>query len=270
LSRLAATLQDLRELDALAARDTVLSRRDPRAKLLVTLCFVFTVLSFGRYQLAALLPLLLFPAVMAAEGQLPGRTLWRTLWLAAPFALMLGLANPWFDRAPMLALAGIELSGGWVSFASIVLRLALTVSAAVLLLGGTGMHALCAALSRLGVPRVFTTQLLFLHRYLFVLAEEALRMSTAHRLRAAPGRRLALSTYASLAGLLLLRAFDRAARVHQSMRARGFDGTLQLDSSRRWQSADTRFVGLWCGCFVLVRAVDLPQALGRLITGAPT
>jgi cobalt/nickel transport system permease protein len=267
LSRLGAALQDVRALDALAARDTVLSRRDPRAKLLVTLCFVVTVLSFGRYQVAALLPLALYPAVMAAEGQVPGRTLWRALWLAAPFALMVGLANPWFDRAPMLRLAGIDISGGWVSFASIVLRMALTVSAAVLLLGGTGMHALCAALSRLGVPGAFTTQLLFLHRYLFVLAEEALRMGTAHRLRAPAGRRMALSTYASLAGQLLLRAFDRAARVHQAMRARGFDGTLQFDARRRWQHADTRFVALWCGCFALVRAIDLPQALGRLIAG---
>ena len=122
----------------------------------------------------------------------------------------------------------------------------------MLLLGGTGMHALCAALSRLGVPRVFTAQLLFLHRYLFVLAEEALRMSTAHRLRAAPGRRLALSTYASLAGQLLLRAFDRAARVHQSMRARGFDGTLQLDARRagstptRASSACGAATSRWC------------------------
>lgn len=270
MSRLATALQDLRAFDALAARDTVLSRRDPRAKLLVTLCFVLSVASFGRYQLAALLPLALFPAVMAAEGQVPGRTLWRTLLLAAPFALMVGLANPWFDRTPMLMLAGIDVSGGWVSFASIVLRVALTASAAVLLLGGTGMHALCAALQRLGVPRAFAAQLLFLHRYLFVLADEALRMSTAHGLRAAPGRRLALSTYASLAGLLLLRAFDRAARVHLSMRARGFDGTLPLDARRRWQAADTRFVGLWCGYFALVRAIDLPQAVGRLITGLPT
>ena len=78
------------------------------------------------------------------------------------------------------------------------------------------------------MPRVFTAQLLFLQRYLFVLAEEALRMSTAHRLRAAPGRRLALSLYASLMGQLLLRAFDRAARVHQAMLARGFDGELRL------------------------------------------
>jgi cobalt/nickel transport system permease protein len=267
LSRLATALQDLRAIDALAARDTALARRDPRAKLLVTLAFVVTVVSFGRYQLAALLPLALFPAVLAAAGQVPGPTLWRTLWLASPFALMVGLANPLFDRAPMLALGGIELSGGWVSFASIVLRVALTISAAVVLLAGTGMHALCAALARLGVPRVFTAQLLFLHRYLFVLADEALRMSTAQRLRAAPGRRMALPLYASLTGQLLLRAFDRADRVHQAMLARGFDGELRMAGRWCWQRADTLFVALWFAWFVLVRWVDLPQAIGALITG---
>jgi cobalt/nickel transport system permease protein len=265
MSRLAAALQDLRALDSLALRETPLARRDPRAKLAVTLCFVVTVLSFGRYQLAALLPLALFPTVLSAQGQVPWQLLRRTLWLAAPLALMVGLANPWFDRTPMLALGGIELSAGWVSFGSILLRLALTVSASVVLLGSTGMPALCAGLSRLGVPRLFTAQLLVLHRYVYVLADEALRMSTAYRLRAAPGRRMPLSQYASLTGQLLLRAFDRAARVHQAMLARGFDGELRVAGCWQWKRTDTLFVGLWCGYFALARGVDLPQALGRLI-----
>ena len=94
MSRLVNALQDLRALDSLAARATPLARRDARAKLLVTLCFVVTVLSFDRYRVAALLPLALFPTVLAAQAELPARTLWRTLWLACPFALMVGLANP--------------------------------------------------------------------------------------------------------------------------------------------------------------------------------
>jgi cobalt/nickel transport system permease protein len=267
MMRLAAALQDLRALDTLAARDTTLARRDPRAKLLVTLLFIVTLVSFDRYRLGALLPLALYPAVLAIEGELPMRTLWRALWLAAPFALLVGLANPFFDRTPALTLGGIELSAGWVSFGSIVLRVGLSVTAAVVLVGGTGMPALCAALTRLGVPRIFTTQLLFMHRYLFVLADEALRLHTAYGLRAAPGRRMPLALYASLTGQLLIRAFERARRVHQAMLARGFDGELRLADSCRWQRADTAFVGLWSAYLLLVRSVDLPQLIGTLITG---
>jgi cobalt/nickel transport system permease protein len=264
---LAAALDDLRSLDALAARDTALTRRDPRAKLVATALFIVTVVSFGRYSVAALLPLALYPTVLATQGELPWRTVARALGLGLPFALMVGIFNPLLDRTPMLALGSVEIAGGWVSFASILLRFALTVGAAIVLVAGTGMHPLCAALARLGVPRVFTVQLLFMHRYLFVLAGEALRLDTARALRAGDQPRLALTVYASLLGHLLLRAYGRAQRIHQAMLARGFDGELQLAHRWRWQHADTLFVCAWCSFFVLVRGVDLPQALGLLLAG---
>jgi cobalt/nickel transport system permease protein len=268
MGRLDAALNDLRSLDALAARDTALSRRDARAKLLVTLAFIVTVVSFDRYRVAALLPLLLFPAVLADRGEVPARTLARALALAAPFVLMVGLFNPLLDRTPMLHLGGLAVSGGWVSFAAVLLRGALTVSAVAVLVAGTGMPRLCAALARLGAPRVFTVQLLLLHRYVFVLAGEAVRLVNAYQLRAGTARRPGLRLYAQLTGQLLLRAFDRAQRVHQAMLARGFDGELRVADPLRWQPADTAFVAGWCAFFVLVRAVDLPLALGRLLTGA--
>lgn len=268
MSRLAAALQDLRALDALAARPTPLARRDARAKLLVTLGFLVTVLSFDRYRVAALLPLALFPIVLAAQADLPPRLLGRLLLLASPVALMLGVFNPLIDRTPLLVLAGQPVSGGWVSFASILLRFALTASAALLLLAGTGMPTLCAALARLGAPRVFTVQLLLLHRYLFVLAGEVLRLQTARRLRAGAQQRPPLAQWGPLLGQLLLRAVDRAARVHQAMLARGFDGELRRCTPWQWQRADTLFVVGWTVWFGLARAIDLPQALGRLLTGA--
>ena len=268
MTRLDTALDDLRSLDALAARATALAHVDPRAKFVTTLLFIVTVVSFDRYRVAALLPLALYPTVLAAQGEVPARLLLRTLWLASPFAVMVGIFNPLADRTPMLALAGIEISAGWVSFGSILVRFALTTSAALVLVAGTGMHPLCVAMGRLGAPRVFTVQLLFLYRYLFVLAGEAVRSSTARRLRAAEHPRMSLAVYASLLGHLLLRAFDRARRTHGAMLARGFDGELRLADRWRWQRGDTLFVGGWCTFFVCVRAVDLPAAIGALLAGA--
>jgi cobalt/nickel transport system permease protein len=267
VTQLAAALADLRSLDELAARDTALARVDPRAKLVAALLFIVTVVSFSRYSVSALLPLALFPTVLAAQGEVPPRLLLRTLVLASPFALMVGAFNPWFDRAPMLSLAGVAISGGWVSFAAIVLRFALCVSAGVVLVAGSGMVALCEALARLGLPRVFTVQLLFLYRYLFVLADEALRMTTARQLRAGDRTRLAFSVYASLLVQLLLRAFERAQRIHLAMLARGFDSELRLAQRWHWRRGDTLFVAAWGVFFVAVRIVDLPTAIGSLLAG---
>jgi cobalt/nickel transport system permease protein len=264
---LARTLDDLRSLDALAARDTALQRRDPRAKLLATLLFIVTVVSFDRYSVAALLPLALYPTVLAAQGELPSRLLLRTLWLASPFALMIGIFNPLLDHAPLLAFGGVVVSGGWVSLASILLRFGLTAAAAVVLVAGTGVPSLCAALARLGVPQVFTVQLLFLHRYLFVLAGEAQRMATARELRAGAAP-MSLAVHASLLGHLLLRAFARAQRVHAAMLARGFDGELRLAGQWHWRLADTLFIVGWGAFFVAVRRVDVPALVGALLVGA--
>jgi cobalt/nickel transport system permease protein len=267
MTGLAAALDDLRALDALAGRDTTLTRRDPRAKLVTTLLFIVTVVSFDRYRVAALLPLALFPTVLAAEGDVPPRMLLRLLALASPFALLVGVFNPLLDRAPMLTLAGVELSGGWVSFASIALRFALTVGAAIVLVAGTGVPALCAGLARLGVPRVFTVQLLFVYRYLFVLAGEAARLDTARRLRSGLRPRPELAVYASLLGQLLLRAFDRAERIHGAMLARGFDGEMPHADRWRWQARDSLFLLGWSAFFAAARSVDLPNAIGAWLAG---
>jgi cobalt/nickel transport system permease protein len=266
MSRIDAALRELRSLDAMAVRDTPLARIDARAKVIATLAFAVTVVSFDRYAVAALLPLALYPLVLGALGAVPARTVLRKLALAAPFAALVGLFNPLLDRAPMLAIGAVEVSAGWVSFASIVLRFALTVGAALVLIAGTGVHALAAALGQLGAPQAFTMQLLFLYRYAFVLGGEAARMNAARTLRSF-GRPARLSEYGPLAGHLLLRAFDRAQRVHQAMSARGFDGVLRAPRRATWSARDTRFVALWCAYFVFVRWVDPALLIGRVLTG---
>ena len=268
MSRIDAALHDLRSLDALAQRDTPLARLDARAKLITTLVFVAVVVSFDRYTVAALLPLALYPVALAALGEVPAASLMRKLVIAAPFALLVGLFNPLLDRAPMLAIGDMVIAGGWVSLASICVRFVLTVSAALVLIAVSGMHTLCAALGRLGVPRVFTAQLLFLYRYAFVLGGEASRMATARQLRAGGHGGARLATYGPLVGHLLLRAFERAQRIHLAMIARGFDGEMRSLRVLHWTRRDTLFILGWCAFFALARAADLPQVLGGILTGA--
>jgi cobalt/nickel transport system permease protein len=267
MSHLDEALRDLRGLDTLASRDTALGRVDPRAKIVTTAAFIVAVVSFDRYAVAALLPLALYPVALAARGEVPWRWLARKLAIAAPFAVLVGLFNPLLDREPVMAIGGTAIAGGWVSFASILERFALTVAAALAMAAGTGMGTLGAALGRLGAPRLFVSQLLFMYRYAFVLGGEAARMGTARMLRGGTGSPT-LAIYGSLAGHLLLRAFERAERIHRAMLARGFDGELRTLRTLAWTAGDTFFVAGWCAFFVLARSVDLPQWLGRALTGS--
>jgi cobalt/nickel transport system permease protein len=272
VSGISLARDQLRALDALAAGAPL--HLDPRALLLTTLAFVAVVVSFHRYALTALLPLALFPVVVTAAGRVPVHAMLRAVALALPFAALVGAFNPVFDRALLpvplplsLQFAGGEIAGGWFSFASILLRAVLTVAAAFALIAVVGMVNLSAALTALRLPAVFTQQLLFLYRYLFVQIEEASAMATARELRSS-GTPATLRVWAPLVGHLLLRSVDRARRIHRAMLARGFDGQLgplRVSRPLRWTWRDSVFVLSWCGFFALARAVDLPYALGRLI-----
>ncbi|MBV5297458.1 MAG: cobalt ECF transporter T component CbiQ [Rhodoferax sp.] len=266
MSSISQALRDFQSLESLAAQDSVLSALDARAKILVTLGFIVTVVSFDRYAVAALLPLALFPVILAALGNIPERVIGRSVLLAAPFAVMLGALNPFFDQQVVLQVAGYGITGGWLSFASILVRFVLTVSAGLILVASTGFAPLCAGLGRLGLPQVLTTQLLLLHRYAGVLANEAARMSQARELRA-NGRALPLAVYGPLLGHLLLRALQRAQRIHQAMLARGFDGQLHRSASLAWQRRDTLFLGACLLGFVLARQLDLAHLMGVLVLG---
>lgn len=242
---------------------------DPRAKSLVVFLFVAAVTSFGKYEVSRLMPFVFYPvAVTALSGVRAGTVVRRTL-LAAPFILMVGLFNPLFDREPLLRIGAFVVTGGWLSFLSIMLRAFLAVSAAVLLALTTRFDHLCLGLGKMGVPRVFVTQLQFLYRYIGLLAGEAQRMLRAYDLRSGRrGRKLSLPTYAPMLGTLLLRALDRATRIHRAMRSRGFDGEVRLLRPLSFKIAtDGLFILVWGGFFLMCRFVNLPELLFFAATG---
>ena len=260
-------LLDFKRLDRLAAGDTALHRLDPRAKVLATLIFMVSVVSFGRYELSALIPFSVFPVAVVALGELPAGYLLRKVVLVCPFALLVGICNPVFDRAVLMHLGPFAITGGWISCASIVMRAALTIAAALVLVAVTGFPAICRALESLGMPRAFAVQLMFLYRYLFVLTEEGGRAARARELRLFGNSGRSLASYASLIGHLLLRTWLRAERIHMAMLARGFTGVFHGGGQSRFGAAELLFLAGWSAFFLTLRLHNGAQLLGSLVTG---
>lgn len=265
MGRIDSAYFNLGSLDALAYRDSGIHRLDPRAKLITTLIFIVTVVSFDKYSIAALLPYLIFPATLMALAGLPAAPLLKKLLIALPFALFIGIFNPFFDQEALLQIGPVELSGGWISFLSILLRFTLTVTAALTLIATTSFTGVCMALEKLGCPKVFALQLLFLYRYLFVLVEEATRLVRARALRSFHGRGKGLRVFGSLIGQLLLRTLERAQRIHLAMHCRGFDGEIRMLKPLTIGRKEAAFVLGWTTFFIICRIWNLPEEAGTLL-----
>jgi len=256
---------DLKRLDLLANGNSTIHRLDARAKVLVTVVFILCVVSYNRYELAALFPFFIFPVVMISLAGLPTAFILRKIILLCPFVLAVGIFNPVFDREILLQLGPLGISGGWISFASILARSVLTVGAAFILVGVTGFTAVCQALERLGMPQVFAVQLLFLYRYIFVLTEESGRASRARELRSCGKKGQGIRSFGSLTGHLLLRTWQRAERIHMAMLARGFTGEFHACRQSRIGAPEIRFVLIWSTLFIFLRLQNASQLLGSLI-----
>jgi cobalt/nickel transport system permease protein len=267
MANIESSLLNIGYLETLSYRQTPLSRLDPRVKLLTTLAFITAVVSFGKYDITGLLPFIIYPVALIAVGNLPPGYLARKILLAAPFAFFIGIFNPLLDRTILVHLGPLALSGGWVSFASIMLRFTLTVSAALILIAGTGLNAVCLALDQLGAPRSFVMQLLFLYRYIFVLTDEALRLVRARALRSFQGRGLGLKVFSYMIGQLLLRTLARARRIHLAMLSRGFEGRIHLLRPLHLRLQDVAFLLGWSALFILMRWYNIPHLLGGLAAG---
>lgn len=260
-------LTDFRRLDLLALEDSSIHRLDARAKVLTTLLFVTTVMSFDRYQLSALLPFFIFPLCLVILGNIPAGYLLKRIALVIPFAVMVGLFNPFLDSQTMVRLGPLAISGGWISCVSILLRAVLTAGAALILVSVTGFSAICHSLNRMGVPQAFTVQLLFLHRYLFVLIEEAKQVSRARQLRSFGSKGLGISNSGPILGNLLLRTWERAERIHLAMLARGFSGDFHTRGQSRFGGRELIFILGWSILFIILRVWNISAVLGRLLTG---
>lgn len=200
-------------MERTARMQSPLHRTDARSKLLVTVAFLVTMLSVPLCRLPELLLFFVFPIVTCAMGGLSYGTIFRRSLVVLPFVAFIGVFNLFYDREPVFRVGALVVTAGWISFLSIVLRGLLSVQALLVLISSTGYYGLCRSMQRLGVPAVFTTQLLFVYRYLYVLIEEAAAMQQARDARSFGRKSYPLKVWGTLVGQLLIRTFDRAERI---------------------------------------------------------
>lgn len=266
--RINRILYDIGYLDILAESNTILHRLDPRAKLLTTAVFVLSIVSFGKYEIVGLLPFFLYPALLIGLGNLPVAFLFRKLLTVSPFVIFIGIFNPWLDRDILMQIGSFNITGGWTSFVSLLLRFILTVGTALILIASTGFPAICMAMEKLGTPNIFAVQLLLLYRYLFILLGESLRMVRAHALRSFNHKnRISFRVFLHMLGNLLLRTIDRAQRIHMTMLSRAFSGEIRSIKKFRFGLNEFIFLTVFTGFFIILRFTEAIDFIGSIILG---
>ncbi len=266
LNRLKA-LNHIKRLDEFAKKKTNIHRIHPLVKILTTGMFLIITVSFHKYQLGSLLPLIFYPIILIVLAELPWMSLLTRMFFMMPFIIGIGIFNPLFDCNAIIVLPGIEIARGWLSFLSILLKGMLTLLAAFILIATTGIDRIAIALQMMRVPRILIMQLLLTYRYIIVLIEEVSRMMCAYSLRASNKKGIQIKNGGSLIGHLLMRTWERAQRIYDAMCCRGFTGAYSVGNVNRIQARDRIYFIGWSAYFLVVRYFNIPQIIGAWMIG---
>ena len=264
MNKMEKALHELSEMDDLAAQESPIHRLHPAAKLLSTIAYIILTVSFDKYDLAGIVPMLLWPVLLFQISGIPVRTCFYKLRIVLPLVMAVGLFNPFFDRAPLLMLGGVAVSGGVVSMLTLMLKGVFCLMASFLLMATTPIDSLCAALRRLHVPGMLVTLLLLTYRYVGVMTEELAVMTDAYHLRAPGQKGIHVSAWGSFLGQLLLRSMDRAQELYASMLLRGYHDHFHYADIRPFGLPDGLYLLGSILFFLLLRFVDVAQLLGGL------
>ncbi len=242
---------------------SLIHRLDPRIKIVGTLLFVTaaTILPAGAWLAYGLLWIGAL-VTARATGLGAGFALKRS-FVALPFALAAITLPFTVPGRPLAHLGGLTISAeGSLRFLSILLKSWLSVQVAILLAVTTQFHDLMWGMRELRLPRPLVNIISFMYRYLFVLADEALRLMRARAARSGEGTGRSGGSLlwrgrvaGGMVGNLALRAFERSERIYEAMAARGFQGEIKTLTPPALTDADRNALVGWVTYLALLALI---------------
>ncbi len=251
-------------IDRFSHLNSLLHRRDPRAKIAGVLFAVIVIASAPRGHLEQFAGFYLLIAVLLAVSKIPLRFVGSRCLLASPFIVMAALLpflSLWLEGAapgspPLSSAAGYENTEALQFALSVLLKAYAAIILLTLLTSTSRFDHLLWGLRRLKAPEILHVIATLMYRYIFILLDEWRRTTQARQIRTPYGLRVSrVSLFGKHVALVFIRGWERAERVQAAMTVRGFRGEFPLARVSRFQTADALFLVLLIASFLGVRLV---------------
>ena len=265
MNKLNEAIRDIHFFEDEAEKDKWLNHIHPLAKVLVTFWYMILVMSFDKYNLTGLASMCLYPLILFQVAELGVYRAFKQLRVVLVLVVIMGIANPFFDRAPLFLVGGFSVTGGMVSMMTLIMKAIFSVLASYLLIASTAIEHICGALRMMHVPKILVTLILLIYRYIILMLKEAERVTQAYTLRAPGQNGIHYKVWGTLAGHMLLRSMDRAERVYDSMRLRGFTGEFIINRNYKMTLGSIIYMILCVLGMIILRVFPVFEMVGMLL-----
>lgn len=251
-------------LDQYQHAESPVHRLDPRVKLVAALTYILccALTPDGAWPGFVALGLLWLAVTLIAD--VPVLRLLRRGLLALPFAFAALTVLFSIPGEPLLAIPLpfshsqlVITDNGVIRFVTIMLKSWLSVLMALLLSATTTFPDIMRGMRGIGIPNVLVGVIAFMYRYMFVLADEVLRLRRAREARMATGPAgqkvggtivWRAKVVGGMVGSLFVRSLERSDRVYNAMVSRGYAGEMLWPDKPPLHGGEVA----WAGGFVIV------------------
>ena len=265
MSKIDTAIHKLHTIREETLEDRWINRVYPLFKLILTCLYIGMLTSVSREDLDILLALGIYLLILFVAGDLSLKECMLRLRIALPFVCMIGILNIFLEQEVQFYLGGLPVTTGMLDFVSLLIKGMESLLAVYLLVVTTTIEKICVSLRKIHCPGIVITLFLLIYRYIGLLLEETEKMLQAYQLRAPRQKGIAIHAWGSFVGRLLLRTFDRAEQINESMKLRGFQGEFIHWEMMRVSWSDWLFLCLFAGLILVLRYIPVFVLVGNLI-----
>lgn len=220
---------------------------DPRAKIILFICFTSAVLILPASNLISLVVLGLTLIVLILIAGLPVSKIAKAILKVYPMILMISF----FQFISLRTGNNLSFGAGladihketWIQIASFQFKTLLILTASLLFISSTPIRLLLSSIKRLKAPGWVVAMTFFVYHFVFILSHELTRLQIAYKSRyiRLPVMKQ-LTIRARLLAKFLTRIFERNDRLYHALISRGFNGVIPLHVQISWKNSDTMLV----------------------------
>ena len=216
-------ISNIRKIDELGDKYTMIHKIDSSIKIIVTIIYVIKVLSIKQFIISDITSIVFYPLILFKFGKVPVKFILKKVLFILPLILGFSVIN-----------LIIDFSYSEIYFSVLLIfKCIFTLIGALLLMVTTGINNLAFGLKKLKIPNILIMQILMLHRYIILMMEECYRVKSAYELRTLGEKSMTMKDYGRIIGQMLLKTIDRSEKVYEAMKLRGFDGDLYINSNKK-------------------------------------
>ncbi|MCP8309687.1 MAG: cobalt ECF transporter T component CbiQ [archaeon] len=214
--------------------NSLLHKLDVRVKVICAFVAILGIVILNHWQMALLAFITCLGLVLYSKTSL--KVYLKRLLYPIYIITFVAIIQPFTFGSNIIAVVprlSLPVYQEGISFAILIFtRCMAAVAVLNLLILVTPITALLDSLGWFKIPSVIIDTMMLMFRYISIISEESARMYKAQQSRCGYSNSLSylkkLRNYGTLAGMLLIRSFDRAIKVGDAMVSRGYMGKSRI------------------------------------------